>query len=81
MSLTVDGVWKVGVWATTAWADGVWSEGVSVVPLQQRGGQSLTEKEFYALQRKQVDELIQRYKMLRHDDDEILSILLGIKLK
>ncbi len=26
MSLTVDGVWKVGVWATTVWASGVWNE-------------------------------------------------------
>ena len=27
MSLSVDGVWKVGVWAQTVWADGVWREG------------------------------------------------------
>lgn len=27
MSLSVDGIWKVGVWAQTVWADGVWREG------------------------------------------------------
>lgn len=33
MSLSVDGVWKVGVWATTVWADGVWREGEWVPPV------------------------------------------------
>lgn len=32
MSLSVDGVWKVGAWATTVWADGVWREGAYIPP-------------------------------------------------
>jgi hypothetical protein len=27
MSLSVDGVWKVGVWAQTVWATDIWREG------------------------------------------------------
>ena len=41
MSLSVDGVWKVGVWATTVWADGVWREGAAPEPevtLERTGG-------------------------------------------
>lgn len=36
MSLTVDGVWKVGAWATTVWADGVWHEGAVQPPAEQQ---------------------------------------------
>ncbi len=32
MSLSIDGVWKVGVWAQTVWADGVWYEGPPAPP-------------------------------------------------
>lgn len=38
MSLSVDGVWKVGVWAQTVWADGVWYEPSSQPAQQYSGG-------------------------------------------
>ena len=38
MSLSVDGVWKVGVWATTVWADGVWREGAPAAEETATGG-------------------------------------------
>ena len=31
MSLSVDGVWKVGTFDQTTWADGVWREGEAAV--------------------------------------------------
>lgn len=31
MSLSVDGIWKVGVWDQTVWAAGVWREGTAKV--------------------------------------------------
>jgi hypothetical protein len=72
MSLEIDGVWKADVWAPTIWADGVWFEKTIVTT---KGGMSLTEKEYYKLERKQIEEQ-QKLKMLSLDDDEIITLLM-----
>ena len=46
MSLSVDGVWKVGVWAQTVWADGVWFEGARAAVIAAIGGGKSRRKKY-----------------------------------
>ncbi len=64
MSLSVDGVWKVGVWATTVWADGVWREGAFVEPAATGGGIGHGGK------KKKVYKTSHRLWVVRVDDKE-----------
>ena len=66
MSLSVDGVWKVGVWATTVWADGVWQEGAAQVATPSVAGGRKPKRRRY---------LLPDNTLIWATGDEILEIL------
>lgn len=76
MSLSVSGVWEGGVWNPTVWAEGIWSEVAAIIVARTKGGGPSSEEEFNKLEQKQLAHL-RKLQMIRHDDNEVLALILG----
>ena len=73
MSLSVDGVWKVGVWAQTVWADGVWREGAySNIDYHDGDDRKHSDRE-----KKKWEEFKQAKIDLRNQITEALEVITG----